>query len=195
VAGYCLMSNHVHLIVIPRNLSALQLALKHTHGRFAAYFNARRAASGRVWQGRYYSCPLDTTHFWTALCYTELNPVRAGMVATPEAWRWSSADAHCRGNDTSGLLDFSVWNQVWDPAAWQAHLNDDNRDDDLETLRRNTHTGRPLGDSGFVGNLEEQLQRCLSPKKGGRPAKKPADQRRQMFAEKLVNVPSVPGLK
>ena len=73
--GYCLMSNHVHLIAVPERDDSLRLALKHTHGRYAAYFNARCASSGHVWQGRYYSCPLDLPHLWAALRYTELNPV------------------------------------------------------------------------------------------------------------------------
>jgi REP-associated tyrosine transposase len=52
--GYCLMSNHVHLIVVPARPESLPQSLKHTHGRYATYFNARHAASGHVWQGRYY---------------------------------------------------------------------------------------------------------------------------------------------
>jgi putative transposase len=99
--GYCLMSNHVHLIVVPARHDSLRLALKHTHGRYAAYFNARFASSGHVWQGRFYSCPLDLPHLWAALRYTELNPVRAGMVADPAAYHWSSAAAHC-GDDLPG---------------------------------------------------------------------------------------------
>ena len=77
------MTNHVHLIVIPERAESLPLALKQTHGRYASYLNARSAASGHVWQGRYYSCPLDPPHLWAALHYTELNPVRAGMVGRP----------------------------------------------------------------------------------------------------------------
>ena len=61
-AGYCLMSNQVHLIVVPARPDSLWLALKHTHGRYATYFNSRRASSGHVWQGRYYSGPLDEPH-------------------------------------------------------------------------------------------------------------------------------------
>src|SRR5579872_4231786 len=75
VLGYCLMSNHVHLIAFPHRPAALPLAMKNTHGRYAAYCNARYASSGHLWQGRYYSCPLDTPHLWAALRYTELNPV------------------------------------------------------------------------------------------------------------------------
>src|SRR5215467_2995924 len=57
--GYCLMSNHVHLIVMPRRENSLALALKDAHGRYAAYWNAAHHSSGHVWQGRFYSCPLD----------------------------------------------------------------------------------------------------------------------------------------
>jgi REP element-mobilizing transposase RayT len=60
--GYCLMSNHVHLIVIPKQLDSLAATLKNTHGRYAAYWNAQHRSSGRVGQGRFYSCPLGGTH-------------------------------------------------------------------------------------------------------------------------------------
>jgi REP element-mobilizing transposase RayT len=92
--GYCLMSNHVHLIAVPRVAAALAQSLKHTHGRYASYWNARGPSSGHVWQGRFYSCPLDDSHLWQALRYVELNPVRAGLIVAPEQWQWSSARAH-----------------------------------------------------------------------------------------------------
>src|ERR1700692_4697615 len=93
--GYCLMSNHVHLIVVPRAAQALAQALKHTHGRSASYWNARNSSSGHVWQGRFFSWSLDETHLWRALRYVELNPVRAGMAQAAAECRWSSAAAHC----------------------------------------------------------------------------------------------------
>jgi REP-associated tyrosine transposase len=76
--GYCLMSNHVHLVVIPHKPHALAVAFKEAHGRYASYWNASHRSSGHAWQGRFYSCPLDTTHLWEALRYAELNPVRSG---------------------------------------------------------------------------------------------------------------------
>jgi REP element-mobilizing transposase RayT len=81
LVGDCLMSNHVHLIVIPKQLDSSAATLKNTHGRYAAYGNAQHKSSGHVWQGRSYSCPLGGTHLWEALRYTELNPARAGRVA------------------------------------------------------------------------------------------------------------------
>ena len=93
--GYCLMSNHVHLVAAPQSKDALSRSLKQTHGRCASYWNAGNSSSGHVWQGRYYSCPLDDTHLWEALRYTELNPVRAFLVTSAKDWPWSSAAAHC----------------------------------------------------------------------------------------------------
>jgi putative transposase len=80
LVGYCLMSNHVHLVAVPRKKDAPARSLKDIHGRFASYWNAIYRSSGHVWQGRYYSCLPDAGHLWEALRYTELNPVRASLV-------------------------------------------------------------------------------------------------------------------
>src|SRR5579885_3491355 len=69
ILGYCLMSNHVHLVVTPVKINSLPLAMKNTHGQYASYWNASHSSSGHVWQGRYYSCPLDSTHLWRALLH------------------------------------------------------------------------------------------------------------------------------
>jgi len=84
--GYCLMSNHIHLIAVPHTADGLAQALKHTHGRYASYWNVAHQSCGHVWQGRYYSCPLDESHLWEALRYTELNPLRAALVREAESW-------------------------------------------------------------------------------------------------------------
>ena len=107
MTGYSLMSNHVHLIVIPRKPKALALAMKYTHGRYASYWNVGHQSCGHAWQGRFFSCPLDEAHFWAALRYAELNPVRAGLVQTPEAWPWSSAAAHCGLAPPDAILDMT----------------------------------------------------------------------------------------
>jgi REP-associated tyrosine transposase len=78
---YCLMSNHVHLIAIPNKANVLGLALKDAHGRYASYWNAMHCSSGHVWQGRYYSCPLDESHLWEALRYTEAGESQAALAA------------------------------------------------------------------------------------------------------------------
>ena len=73
---------HIHLVAVPQKADVLARTLKETHGRFASCWNALHHSTGHVWQGRYYSCPLDEPQLWEALRYTELNPVRASLVAS-----------------------------------------------------------------------------------------------------------------
>ncbi len=169
--GYCLMSNHVHLIVIPRTAHSLAQALKHTHGRYAAYWNARQSSSGHVWQGRFYSCPLDDSHLWTALRYVELNPVRAGMADAAAQWRWSSAAAHCGASFIDPLLEMELWRKRWTAAEWRSYLAAGESPVEVAALRQFTHTGRPLGSAAFVAELEQSTLRLLTPRKRGRRQK------------------------
>jgi putative transposase len=178
VAGYCLMSNHVHLLVVPGRADSLGRALQHAHSRYASYFNARYAGSGPVWQGRFYSCALDTAHLWAVLRYIELNPVRAGLSARAEGYRWSSAAAHA-GLKRAEWLDLSRWQETWTSATWMDYLKGGG-EADFEAIRRNTHTGRPLGSAEFVRDLEQRLGRRLAPQKG-RPPGQGADTRQRGF--------------
>ena len=176
LVGYCLMSNHVHLIAVPHRADSWPALLRHTHGRYAAYLNARQGQSGHLWQGRYYSCPLDSAHLWMALRYVERNPVRAGMVALPEYHPWSSAPAHCGGADLHFLLDLDFWRAEWTAASWQDFLSDPaDQDAEAQRIRQSTHTGRPLGAMPFIREMEQTLHRTLTPRKGGRPPKRSPD--------------------
>jgi putative transposase len=179
IIGYCLMSNHVHLVVIPRKAAAMAKALKQAHGRYAAFWNGAHASSGHVWQGRFYSCSLDSAHLWEALRYAELNPVRAGLVAHAELWKWSSAAAHCGAGEPDELLDMKPWREHWSAASWQSFLSAGETESALAAIRQCTHTGRPLGTAEFVKRLEETTRRQLAPRKGGRPAKLAADSRQE----------------
>lgn len=180
--GYCLMSNHVHLLVVPHTSEALGQTLKQTHGRYAAYWNARASSNGHVWQGRFYSCPLDESHLWSALRYIELNPVRAGMVGAPEQWRWSSAAAHCIPEASDPLLIMDDWRKCWTTAEWREYVASGESAIEAGALRRCTHTGRPLGSSQFVAQLEQATLRPLAPRKGGRPKKSAPDSHQDDFA-------------
>jgi len=168
--GYCLMSNHVHLVMVPHQPDALAAMLKHTHGRYAAYWNAKYGSSGHVWQGRFYSCPLDRPHLWEALRYVELNPVRAGLVFGAESWRWSSAAIHCGATAAGDWLDMEAWGARWNAASWREYLRAAPGESEITAIRQSTHTGRPLGKEDFVRDLEQRTQRRLLAQKGGRPA-------------------------
>jgi putative transposase len=99
VWAWCLMPNHVHLILVPADADGLRRALARTHRRYAGAIQARRRRTGHFWQGRFGSVVMDEEHLAAALRYVSLNPVRARLVARAEDWRWSSVRAHLHGRD------------------------------------------------------------------------------------------------
>ena len=93
--AYCLMTNHIHLVCIPARADSLSLVMKPLDLRHAQHVNWTHGISGRLWQGRFFSCPLDEEHLCAALRYVTGNPVRARLVRRAENYAWSSAAADC----------------------------------------------------------------------------------------------------
>ncbi len=173
VLGYCLMTNHVHLIASPGEAASLANAIGLTHFRYTQYVNRLHGRSGHLWQNRFYSCPLDNRHLLTAMRYIERNPIRAGMVRAAWRYPWSSAAAHCADTEgSSNLIDASGWRRRWPPETWRSILRDSDDEESAEELCRNTFNGRPLGGDSFIARLETKLNRRLRPRPVGRPRKK-----------------------
>src|SRR5216684_7215921 len=99
VWAWCLMPNHVHLILVPSDPDGLRRALARVHRHYAGVIQARRKRSGHFWQGRFGAVVMDEAHLAAALRYVSLNPVRARLVKRARDWRWSSARASHRGKD------------------------------------------------------------------------------------------------
>ena len=171
LSGYCLMSNHVHLIAIPHAEDALAKAIGRTHFRYSQYINRFHRRSGHLWQGRFYSCALDERHFWLAMKYVELNPVRARLHRKPWRYAWSSAAAHVDAGATSDLLNLSEWYDRISAERWREELSMDMSETDISRLRSKTYTGRPLGSDSFLSKLERVLGRRVRPLPVGRPKK------------------------
>jgi len=169
VIGYCLMSNHVHIVAIPHAEDSLAKGIGRTHFRYAQYINRFHRRSGHLWQGRFYSCALDERHFWLAMRYVELNPVRARLCR--KAWRyaWSSAAAHVDEGGGSELLNLPRWYDEISAEQWRTELGAGLSDAELGRLRSRTHTGRPLGSDSFLSKLEKLLGRRVRPLPVGRP--------------------------
>lgn len=155
IVAYCLMPNHIHLIAVPGEEDSLAVALRRAHGRYAQYFNARKLRSGHLWQNRFYSCPMDEPHHWTAIRYVEMNPVRAGLAARPEEYEWSSAAAHLKGADSRHVVDMGFWAESGGSRRWRELLEDGEQEAELARLRRATHAGKPLGSKDFHAKIEE----------------------------------------
>ena len=182
VLGYCLMTNHVHLVVVPGDAHSLAKAVGRTHLLYTQYINALHQRTGHLWQGRFFSCALDEGGCWAALRYVERNPVRAGIVRLAWRYRWSSASAHCEGRDASGLVDLRPWRKAWKPAQWREGLRRREEDEFVEGLRVRTRTGRPLGSDSFLSKVEHVLGRRVRPLPVGRPATRPAGRTRKKSA-------------
>ena len=91
VHAYCLMTNHVHLLVTPAEAKSCTALMRDLGRRYVPYFNRRRQRTGTLWEGRFRSCLVESAHYLLACYrYIELNPVRAGMVNRPDAYAWSS---------------------------------------------------------------------------------------------------------
>jgi putative transposase len=105
VMAYCLMGNHYHFVLQTRRAN-LARVMRHINGKFSQAFNRRHGLVGHLFQSRYNSILVDRDAYLMALCrYVELNPVRAGLVAAPSDWVWSSYAAHVGSDATSTWLD------------------------------------------------------------------------------------------
>jgi len=172
VLAYCLMTNHVHWLVIPGRADSLAVLFQRAHGRYAQYWNARVHRSGHLWQNRYFSCAVQSEREAQVLRYIESNPCRAALAASPEDYRWSSAAAHLAGPGTERIpvLDWKYWTYRGGATWWQHAVLLEEAVKDLAEIRRATYAGAPLGSPEFVAELEQEFSRVW--RKPGRPARK-----------------------
>jgi putative transposase len=165
VWAYCLMNNHVHLLVVGHQPDSLSLTIGRTHGRYAQLQNRGHDWSGHFWANRFYSTPLDNRHLLAAVKYIELNPVRAGFVERVEEYEWSSARSHALGVEDTLLSSFRPFPSM--VGDWSRFLASGLEQETLQKLRENTSTGRPTGSEAFIAVLEARLGRTLACQRRG----------------------------
>jgi putative transposase len=164
VWAYCLMPNHVHLVLVPQERESLAAAMGEVHRRYTRMINFRKHWRGFLWQGRFNSFPMDEPHLLAALRYVHLNPLRARIVEQLDDWPYSSYNAHMRGGDD--LVDvYALQKHVND---WRRFLQEGISDQVLKKLRSHSRTGRPLGSKSFINKIEKLLGRRVRPGKTGR---------------------------
>jgi len=173
ILAYCLMSNHVHFIVVPGSETSMAQTFSRAHARYSLYLNRKKNVAGHLWQGRFYSCVLGQNHLLAAARYVELNPVRAGLVGKPWEWRWSSAAAHLgfARPDIPGMEKLFEYSSIT-PCSWKDFLVSAPDISIEEGIRCNTSTGRPFADAGFIRKLEAAQGRRLIALNEGRPPHK-----------------------
>ncbi|KAF0218949.1 MAG: hypothetical protein FD174_2465 [Geobacteraceae bacterium] len=168
ILTWCLMTNHVHFIALPRSETSLARGIGEAHRRYTRMKNFTQGVRGYLFQGRFGSCVLDRQHLLAAVRYVAWNPVAAGMVKTPWEYPWSSARFHCGLVDHDPLVkDRTLLGLITD---WREFLSSE-EGAESELLRRATRTGRPAGDEQFVEKIESLTGRDLKIKPAGRPVK------------------------
>ena len=163
--GYCLMPNHVHLLLRPAAADALSRWMQWLLTTHAARRHRALGTRGHVWQGRFKAFPIqDDRHFLTVLRYVERNALRAGLVERAEAWRWSSLAAREGGAPPSWLEAPSL------PRGWRDYVNEAQSAAEVDALRRSVNRGFPFGEPAWAEGQAAALG--FSARARGRPPRK-----------------------
>lgn len=171
VLAYCLMTNHVHLVLTPSDADGLQNVLKPLHMRYAQHINKVKGWRGHLWQGRFFSSALDDTYTCSAIRYVERNPVAAGILTQAEAYPWSSAASRCGLGTCSFLAKPPQALSTLSGSEWAKWLAEPETEENVVLLRRHVEKGLPCGDEGFLTGLEALVGRSLRYRAQGRPNK------------------------
>ncbi len=176
VHAYVLMTNHVHLLMTPASVGAIGRVLQSLGRRYVRYINDTYGRTGTLWEGRYKShLVASDEHLLRCYRYIELNPVRAGMVATADQYRWSSHAGNASGSPDPLVhahdcylrlgANASERQQAYRELVQQASVEDASR------FRHHLHHQHPMGNDRFRAAIETQLGRTVTLQKVGRPKK------------------------
>lgn len=172
--AYVLMTNHVHLLVTPREAVRVPRLLVALGRRNVQYFNATHGRSGTLWEGRYRSSLVDSDAYLLAcMRYIELSPVRAGVVSDPADYRWSSHGANALGTSDALVRSHPTYDALGaDDAARRAayrNLFRDEPGDTFRVIRDAIVRGDPLGSGPFLASIERTVGRPCVSRPPGRP--------------------------
>jgi putative transposase len=168
VVSYCLMPNHVHLLIVPENHESLSQSVGITNLTYTQYFNQRYKRTGRIWQNRFFSCVVSKdAYFWSVVRYIEQNPVKAGIVKDELTYQWSSVHARILQKEDT-LLSMPDWMVT---SEEYRNISQTKSETD-EQIRKATLSGRYFGNDVERERLEKSLNIKLTAGKRGRPKRK-----------------------
>ena len=175
VHAYVLMDNHFHLLATPSTADGLPQMMQAVGRRYVQHFNRRHARTGTLWEGRYRSTVLEPErHLLPCMVYLDLNPVRAGLVAQPADYAWSS-HAHWLGRRTDRLLTphalyWALGNTPFArDAAYAALVHAGVASQEQAALIQSVLSGWALGSPEFVEELQQRTPRRVTRGRAGRP--------------------------
>jgi putative transposase len=177
VHAYVLMTNHVHLLLTPAVSGAIARLMQSLGRRYVRYVNDNYERTGTLWEGRYKACPVESgRHLLHCHRYIELNPLRAGMVADPADYRWSSHRFSAQGVPDPLLTPHPEYLALGsDPEERQRVYRQwaiaTVKPDELTAIREHTRRQHAYGTDDFRARIEATLGRSAGPQKIGRPKK------------------------
>ena len=173
VLAYCLMSNHVHLMVKPLSDDSLYKMMQGLTLCYTQYVNRKYQRTGRLWESRYHSCIVDKEQYlWAVARYIEQNPVRAKIVKKAETYPYSSAETHVKGAEDTVLGEELFSNNR--RGDYIGMLRSSLTEKEKEAISYHTRVGRPFGNDDFIYGMEKKLKRPLARRPRGRPKKERA---------------------
>ena len=177
IHAYCLMTNHVHLLLTPAEASGPSLMMKHLGQCFVQRINRTYQRSGTLWEGRFKSClAQDENYALHCYRYIELNPVRAHMTNHPEDYRWSSFSQNGDGLENDLVSAHSSYLNLGDNAlgrqkAYRSLVESGVSEELVSSIRSATNGNFVLGNEKFSQDIELELNRRVSPGRSGRPSR------------------------
>jgi putative transposase len=187
IHAYVSMSNHFHLLATPTHASSVAKTLQSVGRRYVWHFNQRYGRTGSLWEGRYHATVIDSERYlFACFRYIELNPVRAGIVADPGAYRWSSHRHNAHGEPDSLVTPHPLY-QALDRSpinrrqAYRALFDEALRDELIQDIRTATQKGWALGDRDFQRRVAALTQRRAAPMTRGRKSRSSDRQGRSLW--------------
>lgn len=181
VHAWCLITNHVHLLLTPSRPESVGLLMKGLGQRYVQYINRTYHRSGTLWEGRFRSCLLQEESYLRACYqYIEMNPVRAGMVAHPAEYRWSSYRANAQAEHSTWIRPHALYQALGAGNGSVAQAYRELFRYQLEPglvvqIRSTTNGGYALGSTRFAAEVEAALGRRVTRGKGCSPVTKHDD--------------------
>ena len=172
VHAYCLMTNHVHLLLSPNFAGACTALMKALGQRYVQYFNARHGRTGTLWEGRFRSCLTESAGYVLACYrYIELNPLRARMVDHPSAYPWSSYAVNAGIRADPLLIPHAEFLALSADAAechraYRRLVDEGVEPSFLQAIRDATNGGYPLASDVFKSGLAASGRRLIRGRAG-----------------------------
>ncbi len=176
--AYVLMTNHVHLLMTPGDLTGISSVMQHVGRHYVLYVNRKYQRTGTLWEGRHKASLIHANDYLlTCMRYIEMNPVVACMVENPVQYRWSSHRFHVSGGKDELLTEHDVYRRLGADRSerqirYLEFINSPSRPDEIEQIRQCLTYNHPLGNARFCAEIESALGLKIGYCKRGRPEKK-----------------------